>query len=120
VRCRDARERAHDGGYGPIINQLTLKVHISPWSFHSARSGDMNVFRLCAATSEIGLGLRGVTQVALIPIRYDCFTRAQDLSHIAREGLLKSQMGFAPGYGALVRLDEAYRKALPISTEVPG
>jgi len=110
--ARARGERAHDGGYGPIINQLNrLKVHHLTMEFTAPEAGDMNVFRHLRGDFEIGLGCLDVTPGRIDSPATIVSRVRQALSHIARERItLNPDCGFAPGSGAVVSLDEAYRK----------
>src|SRR5688572_21306017 len=115
--CRRAGARArgehsHCGGYGPIIKDLNrLKAHHLTMEFTAPQAGDMAVFRELREDLEIGLGCVDVT-----PGRIDS---AQTIADRARKALqflspdritLNPDCGFAPGSGAVVSIDEAYRK----------
>jgi 5-methyltetrahydropteroyltriglutamate--homocysteine methyltransferase len=115
--CRRAGARArgehsHGGGYGPIIRFLNqLKVHQLTMEFTSPQAGDMAVFRELREDFEIGLGCVDVT-----PGRVDSpetiVERVRKASQfLAPERItLNPDCGFAPGSGAAVSIDEAYRK----------
>jgi len=115
--CRRAGARArgehsHGGGYGPIIRHLNnLKVHHLTMEFTSPQAGDMAVFGELREDFEIGLGCVDVT-----PGHIDS---AQTIADRVRKALkflapariaLNPDCGFAPGSGAVVSIDEAYRK----------
>jgi len=110
ARARD--EQAHEGGYGPIIRHLNrLKVHHLTMEFTAPQAGDMAVFRELREDFEIGLGCVDVT-----PGRVDS---AETIAARVRKALeflkpdrvvLNPDCGFAPGSGAVVSIDEAYRK----------
>jgi 5-methyltetrahydropteroyltriglutamate--homocysteine methyltransferase len=115
--CRRAGARArgepsHGGGYDPIIGHLNnLKVHHLTMEFTAPQAGDMAVFGGLREDFEIGLGCVDVT-----PGRIDT---AQTIADRVRKALkfleprritLNPDCGFAPGSGAVVSLDEAYRK----------
>jgi 5-methyltetrahydropteroyltriglutamate--homocysteine methyltransferase len=115
--CRRAGARArgehsHEGGYGPILRHLNnLKVHHLTMEFTSPEAGDMAVFRELREDFEIGLGCVDVT-----PGRIDSAQTIADrvrkaLMFLAPERItLNPDCGFAPGSGAVVSIDEAYRK----------
>lgn len=115
--CRRAGARArgehsHEGGYGPIIRHLNnLKVHHLTMEFTAPQAGDMAVFRELRPDLEIGLGCVDVT-----PGRIDSAETIADrvrkaLQFLAPERItLNPDCGFAPGSGAVVNLDEVYRK----------
>ena len=110
--ARARGENAHEGGYGPIIRHLNrLKVHHLTMEFTAPQAGDMAVFRELREDFEIGLGCVDVT-----PGRVDSAQTIADrvrkaLQYLAKERItLNPDCGFAPGSGAVVSLDEAYRK----------
>ncbi len=115
--CRRAGGRArgeacHCGGYGPIIPHLNrLKVHHLTMEFTAPQAGDMDVFRELREDFEIGLGCVDVT-----PGKIDSAETIAARVRKAAEFLapnritLNPDCGFAPGSGAVVSLDEAYRK----------
>jgi 5-methyltetrahydropteroyltriglutamate--homocysteine methyltransferase len=115
--CRRAGARArgehsHEGGYGPILRHLNnLKVHHLTMEFTAPQAGDMAVFRELREDLEIGLGCVDVT-----PGRIDS---AETIANRVRQALkflspkritLNPDCGFAPGSGAIVNIDEVYRK----------
>ena len=115
--CRRAGARArgehsHEGGYGPILRHLNqLKVHHLTMEFTASQAGDMAVFRKLREDFEIGLGCVDVTP--------GCVDSAQIIAARVRKALrflapdritLNPDCGFAPGSGAAVSIDEAYRK----------
>jgi 5-methyltetrahydropteroyltriglutamate--homocysteine methyltransferase len=115
--CRRAGGRArgeacHCGGYGPIIKHLNrLKVHHLTMEFTAPQAGDMDVFRELREDFEIGLGCVDVT-----PGKIDSAETIAARVRKAAEFLdpqritLNPDCGFAPGSGAVVSIDEAYRK----------
>lgn len=115
--CRRAGARArgehsHAGGYGPILRHLNnLKVHHLTMEFTAPQVGDMAVFGELREDLEIGLGCVDVT-----PGRIDSAPTIANrvrtaLKFVARERVtLNPDCGFAPGSGAVVSIDEAYRK----------
>ena len=115
--CRRAGGRArgevgHAGGYGPIIKHLNnLKVHHLTMEFTAPQAGDMEVFRELRPDFEIGLGCVDVTpgridDAATIAARVRKAAQYLDPKRIT----LNPDCGFAPGSGAVVSIDEAYRK----------
>ena len=115
--CRRAGARArgehsHAGGYGPILRHLNnLKVHHLTMEFTAPQAGDMAVFRELRKDFEIGLGCVDVT-----PGHIDS---AETIAGRVRKALqfldpgrvaLNPDCGFAPGSGAIVNIDEVYRK----------
>jgi 5-methyltetrahydropteroyltriglutamate--homocysteine methyltransferase len=110
--ARARGEQAHEGGYGPIIQHLNrLKVHHLTMEFTAPQAGDMAVFRELREDFEIGLGCVDVT-----PGRVDSPETIAGRVRKALEFLgpervvLNPDCGFAPGSGAAVSIDEAYRK----------
>src|SRR6185436_2446289 len=110
--ARARGEHAHEGGYAPIIRHLNrLKVHHLTMEFTTPQAGDMDVFRELREDFQIGLGCVDVT-----PGRVDSEQTIADrvrkaLQYLAKERItLNPDCGFAPGSGAVVSLDEAYRK----------
>jgi 5-methyltetrahydropteroyltriglutamate--homocysteine methyltransferase len=115
--CRRAGARArgehtHGGGYGPIIEHLNrLKVHHLTMEFTSPQAGDMAVFKQLRPDFEIGLGCVDVT-----PGRIDSPETIATRVRLATQYLapqritLNPDCGFAPGSGAIVSIDEAYKK----------
>ncbi len=115
--CRRAGARArgehsHAGGYGPITGHLNrLKVHHLTMEFTAPQAGDMAVFRELRADFEIGLGCVDVTPGQLDSAETIASRVRQALKHLAPKRItLNPDCGFAPGSGAAVSLDEAYRK----------
>jgi 5-methyltetrahydropteroyltriglutamate--homocysteine methyltransferase len=115
--CRRAGARArgehsHDGGYGPIISHLNrLKVHHLTMEFTAPQAGDMAVFRELRDDFEIGLGCVDVTPGHIDPVETIVGRVKKALKHIGPDRItLNPDCGFAPGSGAVVSLDEAYRK----------
>jgi 5-methyltetrahydropteroyltriglutamate--homocysteine methyltransferase len=113
--CRRAGGRArgevaHGGGYGPIIPHLNrLKVHHLTMEFTTPSAGDMAVFHDLRA--EIGLGCVDVTPGRIDSAETIAGRVRQALKHLAPERItLNPDCGFAPGSGAVVSMDEAYRK----------
>jgi len=115
--CRRAGGRArgevgHAGGYGPIIEHLNnLNVHHLTMEFTAPQAGDMAVFKELRPDFEIGLGCVDVTPGKVdspetIAARVRKATEFLDPKRIT----LNPDCGFAPGSGAVVSIDEAYRK----------
>ncbi len=105
-------EGVHQGGYDPIIEQLNrLEVHHLTMEFTTPAAGDMAVFRKLREDFEIGLGCIDVT-----PGKIDSVDDVVGRVHTACEHLDKERItlnpdcGFAPGSGAVVDMDEVYRK----------
>jgi 5-methyltetrahydropteroyltriglutamate--homocysteine methyltransferase len=110
--ARARGEKSHAGGYGPIIKNLNqLKVHHLTMEFTSPGAGDMAVFHELREDLEIGLGCVDVTPGRIDEPETIANRVRQALSHIKPERItLNPDCGFAPGSGAVVSLDEAYRK----------
>lgn len=115
--CRRAGGRArgeacHCGGYGPILPHLNrLKVHHLTMEFTHPDAGDMAVFRELREDLEIGLGCVDVTPGQVDSAETIAGRVRQALKYLAPERItLNPDCGFAPGSGAVVSLDEAYRK----------
>jgi 5-methyltetrahydropteroyltriglutamate--homocysteine methyltransferase len=105
-------EHAHGGGYGPIVQHLNrLRVHHLTMEFTAPEAGDMNVFRELRTDFEIGLGCVDVTPGRIDSAETICDRVRKALQHISPKRItLNPDCGFAPGSGAVVSLDEAYRK----------
>lgn len=115
--CRRAGGRArgevaHGGGYGPIIRHLNrLKVHHLTMEFTTPSAGDMAVFKELREDLEIGLGCVDVTPGQIDSADTIAARVRQALKFLAPERItLNPDCGFAPGSGAVVSLDEAYKK----------
>jgi 5-methyltetrahydropteroyltriglutamate--homocysteine methyltransferase len=114
-------ERAHGGGYDPIISQLNrLNVQHLTMEFTTPSAGDMGVFRKLRPDFEIGLGCVSVTPGQVTPCDAICTCVAGALDHLDAERVtLNPDCGFAPGSGAVVDMDEVYAK-LRIEAEAAG
>ena len=116
--CAGARARAvrgeaqFQGGYDPIIDQLNrLKAHHLTMEFTAPGSGDMAVFKKLREDFEIGLGCVSVDAGRDRFSRDDRRPRAAGGQVLGPERIvLNPDCGFAPGSGAAVSIDEAYRK----------
>ncbi|MBL9201777.1 MAG: cobalamin-independent methionine synthase II family protein [Opitutaceae bacterium] len=115
--CRRAGGRArgevgHAGGYGPIIRHLNnLKVHHLTMEFTAPQAGDMEVFRELRPDFEIGLGCVDVTPGKIDPAETIAARVRQAAKFLdPRRITLNPDCGFAPGSGAVVSIDEAYKK----------
>jgi 5-methyltetrahydropteroyltriglutamate--homocysteine methyltransferase len=110
--ARARGEKSHAGGYGPIIKNLNqLKVHHLTMEFTSPGVGDMAVFHELRDDLEIGLGCVDVTPGRIDEPQTIANRVRQALGHLKPERItLNPDCGFAPGSGAVVSLDEAYRK----------
>ena len=120
--CRRAGARARgeaqfQGGYEPIINQLNrLKAHHLTVEFTTPGSGDMAVFKKLREDFEIGLGCVSVTPGQIDSAETIAARVKRATKFLAPERIvLNPDCGFAPGSGAAVSVDEAYRK---LSNEV--
>jgi 5-methyltetrahydropteroyltriglutamate--homocysteine methyltransferase len=105
-------EHAHAGGYGPILPYLNrLKVHQLTMEFTAPQAGDMAVFKELREDFEIGLGCVDVTPGKIDSPETIAARVRQALRFLAPDRItLNPDCGFAPGSGAVVSLDEAYRK----------
>ena len=105
-------EHSHGGGYGPIIRHLNqLKVQHLTMEFTSPQAGDMAVFKELRPDLEIGLGCVDVTPGKIDEPETIASRVRQALRHLSPERItLNPDCGFAPGSGAAVSIDEAYRK----------
>ena len=105
-------EYAHGGGYGPILPNLNrLKVHHLTMEFTAPQAGDMAVFKELREDLEIGLGCVDVTPGRIDSAETIADRVRQALKFLAPERItLNPDCGFAPGSGAVVSIDEAYRK----------
>src|SRR6266403_942920 len=110
--ARSRGEQSHAGGYEPIIDHLNrLKVHHLTMEFTAPQAGDMSVFRELRPDLEIGLGCLDVTPGRIDSAETIASRVRQALKHLAPERItLNPDCGFAPGSGAVVSMDEAYRK----------
>lgn len=115
--CRRAGGRArgevgHAGGYGPIIKHLNaLKVNHLTMEFTAPQAGDMEVFRELREDFEIGLGCVDVTPGKIDAAETIAARVRKATQYLAPERItLNPDCGFAPGSGAVVSIDEAYRK----------
>ena len=115
--CRRAGARvrgelAHGGGYGPILPYLNrLQVHHLTMEFTAPQVGDMAVFKELREDLEIGLGCVDVTPGKIDSAETIAARVRQALKFLAPERItLNPDCGFAPGSGAVVSIDEAYRK----------
>ena len=115
--CRRAGARARgeaefQGGYDPIINQLNrLQVHHLTMEFTAPGAGDMAVFKKLREDFEIGLGCVSVTPGQIDSAETIAARVREATQFLPRERIvLNPDCGFAPGSGAAVSIDEAYRK----------
>ena len=115
--CRraGARGRGEDcfkGGFEPIIDQINrLKVHHVAMEFATPDAGELAVLARLREDMTIGLGCVDVTpgkidSVETIVQRVRRATRFVSPSRIT----LNPDCGFAPDSGAVVSIEEAYRK----------
>ncbi len=106
-------EHAHGGGYGPILPFLNqLKVHHLTMEFSTPQAaGNMGVFKELREDFEIGFGCVDVTPGMIDSAEVIAQRVRQALKFVAPERItLNPDCGFAPGSGAVVSLDETYRK----------
>jgi len=115
--CRRAGARARgevqfQGGYDLILNQLNrLKVHHLSMEWTTPGSGDMAVFKELREEFEIGLGCVSVEPGQIDSAETIVARVEQATQFLAPERIvLNPDCGFAPGSGAVVGIDEAYRK----------
>jgi 5-methyltetrahydropteroyltriglutamate--homocysteine methyltransferase len=115
--CRRAGARVRgeaqfQGGYDPIITQLNrLKAHHLTMEFTRPGVGDMAAFRKLREDFEIGLGCVSVTPGQVDSAEVIAARVKQATEFLAPERIvLNPDCGFAPGSGAAVSIDEAYRK----------
>lgn len=115
--CRRAGGRArgeacHCGGYGPIIKHLNrLQAHHLTMEFTAPQAGDMDVFRELREDFEIGLGCVDVTPGVIDSTETIAGRVRKAIEFLAKERItLNPDCGFAPGSGAVVSIDEAYRR----------
>ena len=115
--CRRAGARVRgeaqfQGSYEPIINQLNrLKAHHLTMEFTTPGSGDVVVFKKLREDFEIGLGCVSVTPGQIDSAETIAARVKQATEFLAPERIvLNPDCGFAPGSGAAVSIDEAYRK----------
>ena len=115
--CRRAGARVRgeaqfQGGYDPIIKQLNrLKVHHLTMEFTAPGAGDMAIFRQLREDFEIGLGCVSVTPGQIDSPETIVARVRKATEFLSPERIvLNPDCGFAPGSGAAVSIDEAYRK----------
>ena len=115
--CRRAGARVRgeaqfQGSYELIINQLNrLKAHHLTVEFTTPGSGDVAVFKKLREDFEIGLGCVSVTPGQIDSAETIAARVRQATEFLAPERIvLNPDCGFAPGSGAAVSIDEAYRK----------
>ena len=105
-------EKQHTGGYDPILSHLNrLKVHHLTMEFTAPGAGELSVLRKLREDFEIGLGCVSCHpgEVDSVETIVDRARRA--LEHVAPERItLNPDCGFSPGSGAVVDIDEVYRK----------
>ena len=110
--ARGRGEECFMGGFEPIIDQLNrLKVNHLAMEFAAPDSGQLAVLKRLREDLTIGLGCVDVTpgkidSVETIVERVRSATRFVSPSRIT----LNPDCGFAPGSGAVVSIEEAYRK----------
>lgn len=115
--CRRAGARVRgeaqfQGGYDPIVNQLNrLDAHHLAMEFTTPGAGDLAVFKKLRGDFEIGLGCVSVTPGQIDSAETIAARVRQATKYLAPERIvLNPDCGFAPGSGAAVSIDEAYRK----------
>jgi 5-methyltetrahydropteroyltriglutamate--homocysteine methyltransferase len=115
--CRRAGARVRgeaqfQGGYDQIIDQLNrLNVHHLTMEFTAPGAGDMAVFEKLRQDFEIGLGCVNVEPGQIDSVETIAARVRQAARFLAPERIvLNPDCGFAPGSGAVVSIDEAYRK----------
>ncbi len=115
--CRRAGARArgeaqHEGGFERILPQLNwLEVHHLTMEFTAPGAGDLAVLKSLREELEIGLGCVDVTPGKIDSPELIASRVRQAAQLIAPERItLNPDCGFAPGSGATVSIDEAYRK----------
>jgi 5-methyltetrahydropteroyltriglutamate--homocysteine methyltransferase len=115
--CRRAGARArgeaqHQGGFACILPQLNkLKVHHLTMEFTTPGAGEFAVLQQLREDLEIGLGCVDVTPGQIDAPDIIAARVRQALKHVASGRItLNPDCGFAPGSGAVVSIDEAYRK----------
>jgi 5-methyltetrahydropteroyltriglutamate--homocysteine methyltransferase len=110
--ARGRGEAQFQGGYEPIINQLNrLRVHHLTMEFTAAGSGDLTVLQKLREDFEIGLGCVSVTPGEIDTPETIAARVRQATKVLAPERIvINPDCGFAPGSGATVPIDEAYRK----------
>ncbi len=115
--CRRAGARVRgeaqfQGGYDAIIDQLNrLNVHHLTMEFTAPGAGDMAVFEKLRKDFEIGLGCVSVEPGQIDSAETIAARVRQAARFLAPERIvLNPDCGFAPGSGAAVSIDEAYRK----------
>jgi 5-methyltetrahydropteroyltriglutamate--homocysteine methyltransferase len=115
--CRRAGARVrgeaqYQGNYEPIIAQLNkLKAHHLTLEFTTGAAGDMTVFKQLREDFEVGLGCVSVEPGQIDSAETIAARVRLATKYIAPERIvLNPDCGFAPGSGAAVSVDEAYRK----------
>ncbi|MGZ4988430.1 MAG: hypothetical protein ACXWBP_10320 [Limisphaerales bacterium] len=115
--CRRAGARVRgeaqfQGGYDPILSQLNrLKVNHLTMEFTAPGAGDMVVFKKLREDLDIGLGCVSVAPGQVDSAETIVKRVEQALQFLAPERItLNPDCGFAPGSGAVVSMDEAYKK----------
>ncbi len=115
--CRRAGARArgeesYKGGFESIIDQLNrLKVDHLAMEFSTPDAGELNILRRLREDLTIGLGCVDVTpgKVDSVETIMERVRKAAQFVSSARI-TLNPDCGFAPGSGAIVSIEEAYRK----------
>ena len=110
--ARGRGEAQFQGGYEPILNQLNrLQAHHLTMEFTAPGSGDLTVLKKLRQDFEIGLGCVSVAP-GVIDSPETIAARVRRATEVlAPERIvINPDCGFAPGSGAVVPIDEAYRK----------
>ncbi|MGZ4972482.1 MAG: cobalamin-independent methionine synthase II family protein, partial [Limisphaerales bacterium] len=96
----------------PILSQLNrLKVNHLTMEFTAPGAGDMVVFKKLREDLDIGLGCVSVAPGQVDSAETIVKRVEQALQFLAPERItLNPDCGFAPGSGAVVSMDEAYKK----------
>ena len=115
--CRRAGARArgevqHEGGYGPILEQLNrLAVHHLTMEFTAPGAGEMSIFHQLREDFEIGLGCVSCAPGVVDSAEQIVARVTTALQHLEPHRItLNPDCGFAPGSAANVSIDEVYLK----------
>lgn len=115
--CRRAGARARGntqftGGYDAIIRQLNnLRVHHLTMEFTAPGAGDIDILAKLRDDFEIGLGCVSVTPGQIDTPETIVKRVEQALRVLTPDRItLNPDCGFAPGSGAVVGIDEVYKK----------
>lgn len=110
--ARSRGEAQHEGGFDRILPQLNkLKVDHLTMEFTAPGAGDFAVLRELREDIEIGFGCVDVTPGKIDSPEIIANRVREAVKHIDQDRItLNPDCGFAPGSGAVVSMDEAYRK----------